>query len=105
NRVVLVIMTACAAQGSSHPGIGSRLDPIHDILDLIFFGDGTTLEIDHVVSVKPGGNLLFVGSVGQEIAGQLLDRKLVERQVTIECVYNPVAPAPHIAVTVDVVAV
>ena len=42
---------------------------------------------------------------GQQIAGELLDRELVERQVPVEGVDHPVAPGPHVALAVDVVAV
>ena len=44
-------------------------------------------------------------ALGQQVAGQLLDRELVERQVAVEGVDDPVAPRPHAAQAVDVVAV
>ena len=44
-------------------------------------------------------------ALGQQIAGQLLDRELVERKIAVERGDDPVAPRPHHAMTVDVVAV
>ena len=41
----------------------------------------------------------------QQIAGELLDRELVERQIAVEGADHPVAPRPHAAIAVDVVAV
>ena len=43
--------------------------------------------------------------VGQQVAGELLDRELVERHVAVEGVDHPVAPPPHVALAVGLVAV
>ena len=42
---------------------------------------------------------------GQQVAGDLLDGELVERHVAVEGVDHPVAPAPHRALAVALVAV
>ena len=46
------------------------------------------------VSIKSGGDLLFDGCVGQQIARQLLDRELVEWHAGIERLDHPMAVAP-----------
>ena len=43
--------------------------------------------------------------VGQQVAGELLDDELVERQVAIERPDDPIAVGPHLAVVVEVQAV
>ena len=42
---------------------------------------------------------------GQQVAGELLDGELVERQVAVEGVDDPVAVGPDLAVVVEVDAV
>ena len=44
-------------------------------------------------------------ALGQQVAGELLDGELVERHVAVEGVDHPVAPAPHDALAVALVAV
>ena len=51
------------------------LDAIDDVLDLVLLGDRPALEVDHVVAVEPGGDLLLAVAFGQQIAGELLDRR------------------------------
>ena len=43
--------------------------------------------------------------VGQQVAGELLDREPVERQVAVEGADDPVAIGPHLAEVVEVIAV
>jgi len=43
-------------------------------------------------AIEAGCELLLVGSVGQEVARQLLDGELVEGHVGVEGAYHPVAP-------------
>jgi hypothetical protein len=55
---------------------------------------------------KRGGEDLLGVGVGQQVAGELLDREAVERQVGVERVDHPVAVAPGVgAVVVLFVAV
>ena len=55
--------------------------------------------------LKPVAIVLVERRFGQQVAGQLLDRELVERQVAVERVDDPVAVGPHLAVVVEVDAV
>ena len=68
-------------------------------------GNGAAFEIDHVVAVEAGGDLVIHGRVGQQIACKLLDRELVVRHVLVVGLDHPVAPRPHRPQAVDVVAV
>ena len=55
--------------------------------------------------LKPEATFCSRVAFGQQVAGQLLDRELVERQIAVERADDPVAPRPHPAMAVDVVAV
>ena len=105
NGVVFVIVAARAAKRHPHPCGGGRLHTIHDVLVLILFRDGAAFEIDHVVAIETGRDLLRVGCIGQQIAGKLLHGEAVIRHVFVECANDPISPMPHLASAVDVVAV
>ena len=77
---------------------------------MIFLWDRAPFKVDHVVAIEPARNFDFaschrIGRLRQQIAGQLLNRELIERQVAIEAVDNPLPPASHVATVVDVIAV
>ena len=55
--------------------------------------------------MEAGGDQLIDGRVRQQVAGDLLDRELVERHVAIQRIDHPVAILPHLARRVDGVAV
>ena len=105
DRIEFVRMAPRAPHRQPHERGGRRFDAIHHVLDLILVGDGTAFEVDHVVAVEPGGDLLRPRRVREEIAGKLLDDELVVGQIAIEGVDDPVAPRPHAALAVDVIAV
>ena len=44
-------------------------------------------------------------ALGQQVAGELLDRELVERHVVVQGFDDPIAIGPHLALAVDRVAV
>ena len=50
-------------------------------------------------------NALFTRGVGQKIAGQLLDGKLIERHTRVERVDHPIPIRPDVALAVLLVAV
>ena len=85
--------------------VGRGLDAVDDVFDLVLRRNRPALEVDHVIPVEPRGDLLGVGGVGQQIARDLLDRELVEREIPVERVDHPVAPVPHLAQAVDVIPV
>ena len=105
DRVVLVRVAARAAHRQSHERARRRLHPVDDVLDLVFVGDRAAFEVDHVIAVEARGHLLFARGVRQEVARKLLDRELVVGHVAVERGDDPVAPRPHPAQAVDVIAV
>ncbi len=103
--IELVRMAARAAHGEPHERVRGGFDPIDDVFDLVFVGDRAALEVDHVIAIEARRDLLIARGIGQQVAGKLLDRELVVRHVLIEGVDHPVAPRPHPAQAVDVIAV
>ena len=61
--------------------------------------------VDLRVAVEAGGDLLLERGVRQQVAGELFDRKTVERQVAVEGVDHPIAILPDLPRGVDAVAV
>ena len=105
NRIVLVAVAARATHRHAHPDVRSRLDTVDDVLGLILLRDRAPLEVDHVIAVESRSDLLLQSGVREQISGQLLRGELIERHIAVESVDDPVTPAPHLAVAVDVVAV
>jgi hypothetical protein len=105
DRIELVRVAPRTPHRQTHEGGRRGFDAIDHVLDLVFVGDRAPLEVDHVIPVEPGSNLLVARRIGKQVAGDLLDHELIERQVAIEGVDDPVAPVPHAAQAVDVVPV
>ena len=104
-RIVLVVVAAGAAQRLPQPHRRGGLDAVGAVLGEELFRDHAALFVDHGVAVKPGGDPLFERRVRQQVAGNLLDGELVERQVAVEGRDDPVAPRVHLAVAVHLIAV
>ena len=105
DRIELVVVALGAARGQPHPHRGRRVRAVEDVLDPVLLRDRAALEVDHVVPVETGRQQLLRRRIRQQVAGKLVDGELVERLVRVEGVDHPVAPAPHEALVVDVVAV
>ncbi len=104
-RVILVIMTPAAIERQAEPDGAHRFGHIHDVVDSILFRNAAAFAVDHVVATETGCQCLFRGGVGQQITGQLQCRKLVKRDVVVECRHDPVAPRPHRTFAVALIAV
>ena len=100
-----MIVAARASHGQAHEHVGGGIHAVGHILHLILFGNRAAFVVDDVVAIKSAGQFLLDGGVGDQVAGQLLDAEAVERHVAIEGVDHPLAPLPHTALGIDVVAV
>ena len=100
-----MVMAARAAHRQAEPHGRGRVHAIHDILGRILLRDDAALGVATVVAVEAGGDVLFARRAGQQITRELLYGKAVEGQVAVERVDHPVAPAPHGAFAVALVAV
>ena len=104
-RIVLVVVTATTVEGETHPDRAGGLGHIHHVVHAVLFRDSSAFAIDRMVPQEAGGELLLGGGIGQEVAGQLPDCELIPGDVSVEGVDHPVAPWPHGAFAVALVAV
>jgi hypothetical protein len=72
-----------------------------DVVDAVFLLDGAAFGFLRVEAVKGGGEDLFVGGGGQEIAGELVGDEFIPAEIFVEGLDDPVAPRPHVALAVD----
>ena len=100
-----MVVAPGAAEGQAQPGQAGGLDAVDHGLDPPFLGDRAALAGQPVVPVEAGGDELVAVRLGQEVAGDLLDGELIERQVPVERADHPVAPGGHVAAAVGLVAV
>ena len=94
HRVVFVIVALGAGHRQPQPRRARRVDTVEEVVEPLLFGDRAPLAVQEVIAVEAAGDLLLVGRVRQQVAGQLLDRELVERHVGVEGFHHPVAPDP-----------
>ena len=105
NRVVLVVVTACTADRQPQPDGGSGLEAIDSVLDLVLVGIGAVFGIAAMIAVEARRDALGQTRIGQQVARELLHRELVEGHVFVEGLDHPIAPPPHVARTVVLVAI
>ena len=103
--VVLVGVALGAGQRRAEPDRGGGVHAVDHRRHAELLGVGAALGVDHRVAVEAGGDALVQGRLGQQVAGQLLDREAVEGQVAVVGVDDPVAVAPQGAPVVLLVAV
>ena len=105
NRVVLVVVTTRACQGKPQEHGPHRLHSIRHVLNDPFSRDGAALGVDAMVAVETGGHLGVEITVRKKISGHLLDHEPIEGHVRVERLDQPVAPDPHIAQAVILIAI
>ena len=105
NGIVFVVVAAAAIEREREPREAGGLDAVDDVLDAPFLGDEAALAVDAVVAMKACGDGLRARGRGQQVAGDLVDRELIEGFVFIERVDHPIAPRPHLAAAVGLEAV
>ena len=79
DRVVLVRMTLGAHHRQAEPGGGRSRDAVLHRFGSIFLVITAAFIIGLGIAVETGGDFLIEGGVGQEVTGELLNRKLIER--------------------------
>ncbi len=105
DRVVFVVVADGALEGEAHEGGADGGDAVDDIFEVRFFGEGGADVDDEVEAVESGGDELFLGGVGVEVTGNLVDGELVVGEVGVEGVDDPVAIGGVVAEVVVVVSV
>ena len=103
--VVLVVMTLGAAKGEPEENLAGGRDPVEDGIDPELFAVHATLGVDLCVAMKAGCNALCRRSIGEHVASQLLDDKLIERQIIVGGADDPIAVLPHYAGSIVAVTI
>ena len=102
DRVVLVVVTNGAAARQPQPGLHRRARPVDGVAIQELLVDRPPFAGRHVAAIETGGDQLGLGRLGQQVAGQLIDREVTERLVAIERTDHPVAIGPDLANIVEV---
>ena len=89
----------------TQPDRTSGVDAVHHRQHTLLLGVHPRLNIGHRVAMKTCRHSLRQRCTRQQIAGKLLDREPVKRQIVVEHTDHPVAPAPRVAATVSLIAV
>src|SRR2546421_8895514 len=97
--------TALATDRQAEPHRRCRLCAVCDILYAELFGHNAAFRASAMVPVKCGRDALIECRIGKKVARQLLDGELIEWHVVIERLDYPIAPAPHVADAVRLIAV
>ena len=103
--IELVIVAAAAVEGLPHPHGGGRLHAVGGVFGQKLLRDDAAFLIEHVIAMKPRGNLLLQRRPRQQIPRDLLDGELVKRHVRVESLDHPVAPRPQLTITIHLVAI
>ena len=93
-----------AAEGGALPDGPGGVDAVDDGVESELLVVGAALGVGLGVAVEAGGDEVFEGAVREQVAGEGLDRELVERQVGVQGADEPVAPRPDIAAVVLLVS-
>ncbi len=100
-----MVVTVGTLKCEGEERLSKRVGPVRDVLDAVFLLDDASLLRDLVIAVEAGGQYLFLGGIGQQVTGQLPGDELIVRVIFVERVDHPIAPRPHGAQAVVLVAV
>ena len=100
-----MIVADGALPGEPHPGVERRGRAVDGVAEEKLLVDRAPLARRHVAAREAGSCLLLARGAGEEIAGELENRELIEGEVFVEGLHDPVAVGPHVALVVEVEAV
>ena len=103
-RIVLVVMALAAAHGRTQPGHSDGANPVRGVLGQVLFRLRPALAGDHIQSVEGGRDAGFRPCAGNQIAGELFARELVEALVLVEGVNDVFAIRKDVDVLVAVIS-
>ena len=104
-RIEFVIMALSTTYGKSKPHSARGRDAIKDAVDTKLLWINTAFLVDLGIAMKSCGHALVVGGVWQQVSCYLFDRELVERQIAIEGIDDPIAVLPNLTRCIDGVAI
>src|SRR5262249_4971540 len=94
NRIEFVIMALGATDRQAEEGFADRVNAIDYAFDAELFGIDAALLIEHGVAKEARRHAVLQRRMRQQIARQLFNRELIERQILVERVDHPVAIRP-----------
>ena len=95
DRIVRVAVALCASDRRALPDGPGRVHPVHDGGDTELFVVGAAFRIRHRVAMETRRDPLPFGRVRQQVARELLNGELVEGEVVVERLDDPIAIPPH----------
>ena len=100
-----MVVALATFERRAQPDRARDIHAIDDLIGAILFLIGPRFHVYRRAAMKSRSDLLARRSIGDLIARDLLDRKLVERQVRIERANHPVAIRPNGAMAVALIAI
>ena len=93
--VVLMVVALRAPHREPQPDGSQRSGAVQHLFVAKLLGVGAAFAIRQGIAVEAGGHQHFLVAARQQIAGNLLDGELVERQIAIERFDHPLPVAPR----------
>ena len=95
--VEFVAVALGALHGETEDGFADGVHAVDDAFDAELFGIGATFLVGHGMTEEAGGDVVVLGGVGEEIAGDLADDEVVVGHVVVHGLHDPVAVEVHFA--------
>ena len=105
DRIDFVIVASGALHRKAEEYRRDGVDTIGHILDAVLFLDDASFGVVPLVSEKSGGDLLLQVGLWEQIPCELFGEESIVGHVVAEGLDNPIAPGPHLAIFVIVVAI
>ena len=99
-----MVVALGTAQRQTHRNGGGCIHTISNICCLILFWNSSTFKVDRMVAIEPGCHELVCRRIRKQVTCELFSQEPVIWHVAVECADNPVSPAEHIPVTIDVIS-
>ena len=94
DRIVFMAVALSATKGHTHPDLHRGVHAVNDRRHPELLVIGTALGVGHRIAMEARGDLLRLRRVRQHVAGELLNRELIEGHVGVDRPDHPVAVSP-----------
>ena len=98
-----MVVALCTSQRQTHRNSSGCIHAISNVSSLILFRNRSAFKVDWMVAIKPCSYELICRRIRKKVTCKLLSQEPVVWHVAVECTDNPVSPAEHISVTIDVI--
>ena len=104
NGIKFMVVTLGATNGLAQPHAAHGADTVRQHAGFVVLGLGAAFFRREDEAIESGGDFLFGRAIGQQVAGQLLARELVEGLILIEGFDDVIAIRPYVPGIVGMVA-